>query len=492
MLTVLQYFKHLPDSDKGVEKNAKYKEIVLLLNNPRTYVQLVFISDVASVFNNFLQMFQREGPLIHTLYFALNDLVRTLMLRFVNTAVVGTKMAGDLVTIDVNDVKNLRTLEDMEIGEATRHSLSKVKKEQQKGVLLDMRKFLSTTVKYLQTKLPLTNSTLRDLQCLQPTARSKPESEVFIRRLAKKLPQVISPDEVSAVTDEWKVYSVDDIPRNWYCSEERAEDASRDATDERPSIYPVDEYWAKVLAMRTATGDLKYKTLGKAVMASMALSHGNADAERGFSTNKRVVTADRSRLCEGTINAVRLLKDSMRCHEGLSTTMPVTPALVRSVKGAYSRYKEHLEEERKNKEMKKKQLLERKQQQLAEEQKKKEEEKKKELRRQETEKLHKQEGEITVAESEQRKALSASGVLLQEAEGKLSDAIKAGNMDQISVAHAMIEIARKRMNEATTELAALANKRKRCTDKKKRHFDSSLHNESPHPVKKKEKLDGNQ
>ena len=195
---------------------------------------------------------------------------------------------------------------------------------------------------------------------------------------------------------------------------------------------------------RTAAGDLKYKTLGKAVMASLALSHGNADAERGFSANKKVVTADRSRLCEGTINAVRLLKDAMRCHGGLSSTMSVTPALVRRVQGAYSRYKEHLEEEQRNKEMMKKQLLERKQRQLAEEQKKKrrrkEEEKKNELKRLETEKLHKQEGEITVAETEQRKALSASGVLLQEAEGKLSDAIKAGNMDQISVAHAMIEI----------------------------------------------------
>ena len=64
--------------------------------------------------------------------------------------------------------------------------------------------------------------------------------------------------------------------------------------------------------------------------------------------------------------------------------------------------------------------------------------------------MQKQEGDITVAETEQRKALSASGVLLQEAEGKLLDAIKAGNMDQIiSVAHAMIEIARKRMSEAT-------------------------------------------
>jgi len=56
-------------------------------------------------------------------------------------------------------------------------------------------------------------------------------------------------------------------------------------------------------------------------------------------------------------------------------------------------------------------------------------------------------------------------------------------MDQISVAHAMLEIARKRMSEATTELSALAAKRERCVDKKKCHVDSSLHKESP-PTKK--------
>ena len=56
-------------------------------------------------------------------------------------------------------------------------------------------------------------------------------------------------------------------------------------------------------------------------------------------------------------------------------------------------------------------------------------------------------------------------------------------MDQISVAHAMLEIACKRMGEATTELSALAAKRKQCVDKKKRHVDSSLYKESP-PTKK--------
>jgi len=56
---------------------------------------------------------------------------------------------------------------------------------------------------------------------------------------------------------------------------------------------------------------------------------------------------------------------------------------------------------------------------------------------------------------------------LHEAEGKLSDAVKAGSMDQIDVAHTKIGIARKRMSETT-------NKRKRCVDKNKRNLDSSL------------------
>ena len=84
---------------------------------------------------------------------------------------------------------------------------------------------------------------------------------MFIRRLPRKLPQVISQEEVSDVTDEWKVYSVDNIPWSWYCIEESAEDTSCDASTERPSVYPVYQYWAKVLAMRTVAGDLKYKTL---------------------------------------------------------------------------------------------------------------------------------------------------------------------------------------------------------------------------------------
>jgi len=48
------------------------------------------------------------------------------------------------------------------------------------------------------------------------------------------------------------------------------------------TLRPVDQYLAKVMAIRTGAGDLKYKTLGKVVMASLALSHGNANAKEVF------------------------------------------------------------------------------------------------------------------------------------------------------------------------------------------------------------------
>jgi len=74
---------------------------------------------------------------------------------------------------------------------------------------------------------------------------------------------------------------------------------------------------------------------------------------------------------KGTINAVCLVKDAIRCHGNLSTNVSITPAMVRHAQGVYSKYKEQLEEEQRIKEMRKKQLLERKQWQLEEEKKKK-------------------------------------------------------------------------------------------------------------------------
>ena len=88
---LVSYFKKIVEDDKSVEKNDTCICIRRLLDNPRTFVQLQFIADVASVFSTFVQLFQREGPMIHVLHSALCELIQKLLLRFVKVEVMGKK-----------------------------------------------------------------------------------------------------------------------------------------------------------------------------------------------------------------------------------------------------------------------------------------------------------------------------------------------------------------------------------------------------------------
>ena len=101
------------------------------------------------------------------------------------------------------------------------------------------------------------------------------------------------------VTDEWKMYLLDEI----------------EPEDDMEKVN-VDAYWSKVLQRRNAVGNLKFSTLGKVVKAWLSLSHSNSDAERSFSANKRTVTPEHASLNEETINAIRLIKDALRIHAG--------------------------------------------------------------------------------------------------------------------------------------------------------------------------------
>ena len=59
-------------------------------------------------------------------------------------------------------------------------------------------------------------------------------------------------------------------------------------------------------------------------------------------------------------------------------------------------------------------------------------------------------------EREQRDLLRGPGVLLEEADSKMSESLKDWEHGQSSVVHRLLKDARKRMDSATSELAELA------------------------------------
>lgn len=72
--------------------------------------------------------------------------------------------------------------------------------------MLGIRAFLSTSVDYLPSHLPLQNPLLRGLRCLNAQKRTIESSVNAVQTLARKLKPEL---DVSQVSDEWKVYSYD-------------------------------------------------------------------------------------------------------------------------------------------------------------------------------------------------------------------------------------------------------------------------------------------
>ena len=80
------------------------------------------------------------------------------------------------------------------------------------GVLTLLRDALISIVVYLQSKLPLQSSLLKDVSCLSAKWRLREWTLRTIENLAGRLPHLISQREVSLVKDQWKLYQGESIP----------------------------------------------------------------------------------------------------------------------------------------------------------------------------------------------------------------------------------------------------------------------------------------
>jgi hypothetical protein len=100
------------------------------------------------------------------------------------------------------------------------------------------------------------------------------------------------------------------------------------------------------LAIRDIEGDYdyKYKQMGLMALICLTLSHGNANAERGFSINKFALE-NRSSLKESTIIAVRTVKDVLKDHESVPN-FPISSKLLEMVATSKQKYLQFLESEK--------------------------------------------------------------------------------------------------------------------------------------------------
>ena len=107
----------------------------------------------------------------------------------------------------------------------------------------------------------------------------------------------------------------------------------------------VDQYWSKVLKLKSVSGSQKFSMLGKVIKCALSLSHGNADNERILSINKNTLSKERSSLSITALNGLRAAENGIRNEGGLSN-VAVNKGMLVSVKSSHKAYLAHIEEER--------------------------------------------------------------------------------------------------------------------------------------------------
>lgn len=267
--------------------------------------RLHFIVSVAGVFEPFLLIFQSVSPMIHLLKEELANVLRLLLKRFLKSDALNGKSDAELLDVSLEN----RPIEQCDFGAKTQELVRQMKKDNnQKLALLqkDMLHFMKTSAKYLQDRLPLKNRFLNNVRCLQPAMRSTPESSQMITALATCLPQLCGDITFTdRVSNEWQLYQADiNITSEW-------------STTDGDAVIAIDTYWARVLKLKDVCGQPKYPTITIVVKAALAVNHGQADVERGFSLNKLVVTESRVSLKQKTVVALRTVKDVVNRHDSV-------------------------------------------------------------------------------------------------------------------------------------------------------------------------------
>ena len=90
-------------------------------------VQLCFLESVKPVFDQFLHVFQVEGPLIHVLYPSMLLLLKKMMSRFLKQRAIQKKSVDELLKLDIKNVDIQLKDSELEIGVPARQALKDVR-----------------------------------------------------------------------------------------------------------------------------------------------------------------------------------------------------------------------------------------------------------------------------------------------------------------------------------------------------------------------------
>ncbi|XP_041668457.1 uncharacterized protein LOC121526132 isoform X5 [Cheilinus undulatus] len=313
---------------------ASFDTLEAAQQDPLILPKLQFFMAVSRTFTPFLTKYQTDAPVMPFLCKDLAEFFKSMLWRFVKREHLHNITPLQLVRLDVADQKIWVNLKEADIGLGAEVALKDLQRKNIIGELTDLEfrkdcvKGMSNILKKVQDKSPLKYPIVRQVACLDPTVMySNPDwCQGRMRSLVQKF---LQDKQLSGGV------SAGDVIIQQFGNFLSVEAKSEHFLSFRSIETRLDVFLHGFLSQ-------PYPELWGFCQKLLLLSHGRATVERGFSINKEVETVN---LQEDTVIAQRLVCDYVAVCGGVAN-VPLTKELLTSVGSARSKYREHLDLEK--------------------------------------------------------------------------------------------------------------------------------------------------
>ncbi|XP_046596578.1 uncharacterized protein LOC124294615 isoform X1 [Neodiprion lecontei] len=304
--------------------------------------KLAFFQTIAAEVEPFLTAYQTEQPMVPYLYTDLNEIIISIMGRFVKEEVL--EQSTSVCDVDVSKAENLEESKNFNIGHDTRSAFRAMDGFNTKEVLLfrqDCLRSLQMFCRKLQDKSPITYRLTKALSFCDPRIILESRN-IASKRLSAALTEFVSHKWISGI-------SADRIEREFKALSAKPaviEQLKEFTRDER-----LDHFWKNMAVSNNLSSEFM-----SFVKKLFVMSHGNASVERGFSVNGECLVENQS---EKSLVAQRLIWEAIRSAGGVDK-VSITKHMIHYARNSRARYYEDLENQKKEVTEKKRQENERK------------------------------------------------------------------------------------------------------------------------------------
>ncbi|XP_065665582.1 uncharacterized protein LOC136087006 [Hydra vulgaris] len=333
VVLVVDYWKSLPKSKQpgyGTSgQNTSFEHLSARANEVLVPLKLKFFEEISANLNAFLVSFQTDKPMTPFLVVTLEELLRNFYAKFIRLDVLANaKTTTSLLKIDLSNCANRLLTSKIDVGFSLKYDLLQLKS---KGKITEVQidKFKSEVCDFLVSmcthiieKSPLSSLVARCLMCISPSFMVEfPEKcEYFFEKLLMKL-----------VTYKKIRASVGDLAKNEY-----SRFCKIVVVDNKELFLTFDKDKDRLDYFLWKYTDLKlYTNLQQIFKIVLILSHGQAQVERGFSSNKSLVDDNMS---TDTIISLRSIQDYLTFYGLMAHEVEITKDLLYSCKQARKRY----------------------------------------------------------------------------------------------------------------------------------------------------------